>query len=96
MKTTIAKTIRDRILSCYPRTEVEITTTALGKPMLRVTTDHGKADPIGQLALRTFPEAVETYFACHVFRRASLSIYLKGKGTFRAACDAALKGQAKV
>lgn len=46
---------------------------------LHVETDHGKTTRIGQYALSKFPE-VYTYHACHIFRRATLSIYFK-RGT---------------
>lgn len=78
MKTTkkTAETVLKSILAHFDRTSGTVERTALGKLQLSIETDHGKADRIGQYALRGF-KSVHTYFACHVFRKARLSIYFK-------------------
>ena len=69
--------ILKEILAHFPRTTGWLDSTALGKPVIRIKTDHGKADRIGQYALSRWPKKVYTYFACHEFRQAHLSIYFK-------------------
>lgn len=45
---------------------------------IRLETDHGKCQRIGQYVLSVHSDKVQTYFACHEFRRGHLAIYLKG------------------
>lgn len=64
------------LLKHFTRTQASIERKTGFQPRIAVVTDHGKADQIGQWALRNF-KCVQTYFACHEFRKAKLSIYLK-------------------
>lgn len=80
---TKADILKD-ILAHFPRTIGKLDTTGVmnkrtGRPnwYIRMETDHGKADRIGQYALRVYGKQVYTYSACHIFRKAHLSIYFK-------------------
>jgi hypothetical protein len=67
--------ILKNILAAFPRTDGQLETTAMGKPVILIKTDHGKADHIGQFALSHWPKQVYTYSTCHEFRQAHLAIY---------------------
>jgi len=61
----------------YPKATGTIGKTALGKGVINLECNHGEADRIGQFCLQYFGSQVYTYFACHIFRRAHLTIYSK-------------------
>lgn len=68
--------ILKEILAHFPRTTGKVYK-GNGRPYsLDIRTDHGKAERIGQFALRRYSQ-VYTYSACHIFRQAHLSIYFK-------------------
>lgn len=69
--------ILKNILAHFDRTSGAYEAKPGFQPRFTIETDHGKADRIGQCALRQFPKQVQTYYACHIFRKARLSIYLK-------------------
>ena len=75
-KRVTKKDILKDILAHFPRTTGMIETLC-GEKRLLLETDHGKADRIGQYAMRMYGKQVYTYYACHVFRKAHLSIYFK-------------------
>lgn len=63
-----------QIKSSYKVTEIP---DCLGKnDRLTIECNHGDCDVIGQFALRGFSN-VQTYFACHLFKRGRLTIYFK-------------------
>jgi hypothetical protein len=68
--------ILKQVMAHFPRTTGKVDRIGQGKQYLAIEAGHGQAERIGQWAFRTFPE-VQTYFACHEFRRARLSIYFK-------------------
>jgi hypothetical protein len=78
LRVTKADILKD-ILAHFPRTSGQIEPLAGSKneKYLSIETDHGKADRIGQYAMRLYGKQVYTYFACHVFRKARLAIYFK-------------------
>jgi len=75
---TKADILKD-ILAHFPRTSGYVVPCAGNKAekYISLETDHGKADRIGQYALRVYGKQVFTYYACHIFRKARLSIYFK-------------------
>lgn len=46
------------------------------KDRLHIECNHGDCEKIGQFALRGFSN-VQTYFACHLFKKGRLTIYFK-------------------
>jgi len=71
------KEILRSIVAHFPRTRGKVEKTALGKGVIQIRTDHGKANRIGQFAMTNWPKQIETYFACHIFKQAHLAIYFK-------------------
>lgn len=71
------KHILKEITSRYRIFESDIRKTAAGKGEIYLECNHGDANRIGQFVLQYFPKQVYTYFACHIFRKAHLSIYFK-------------------
>jgi len=71
------KHILSEIRSHYRIFSSEIGKTALGKGQIHLECWHGDCERIGQFVLRTFSKQVYTYFACHEFRKGTLSIYFK-------------------
>lgn len=65
------------ILAHFNRTTGEVAQIGNGKPYIHLETDHGKCEKIGQYAMSKFSKEVYTYFACHIFRKGTLSIYFK-------------------
>lgn len=65
------------IKSRYKVTNTQIDKTWLGKGVIHLECNHGEANRIGQFCLQYFGKQVHTYFACHIFRKGSLSIYFK-------------------
>ncbi len=72
---TKADILKD-ILAHFPRTTGEITQITDEK-YLRLETDHGKAERIGQYVMSVHSKQVYTYVVCHIFRKATVSIYFK-------------------
>jgi len=72
-KKAIVQEIRKR----YKVWDVRISKTALGKGQIHLVCNHGDCNRIGQFVLSWFPKQVFTYFACHAFRKGSLSIHFK-------------------
>ena len=72
-----AKDILTDICRHFNNTRGTLEKTALNKRVIHLECDHGKAQNIGQYAVRQFPKQIHTYFACHIFRKARLSIYFK-------------------
>lgn len=75
MKTMKREAILKDIIEHFERTTGTVEADGECQPRLSIVTDHGKADRIGQYALSKFSGQVQTYFACHTFRKAHLSIY---------------------
>ncbi len=64
--------------SHWKNAQCEIGKTALGKGVIHVTGCwHGDCERIGQYVFRTYPKQIFTYFACHEFKKGSVSIYFK-------------------
>lgn len=74
----ITKDLIIREIRCrFPKVVCEVEKTALGKGVIQVECYHGDCERIGQYVLRNFPKQIQTYFACHIFKRGRLSIYFK-------------------
>ena len=68
--------ILEDIKAHFPGLNIKLAQIGETPEYLAVECFHGKADSLGQFALRSYKE-VQTYFACHIFRKARLSIYFK-------------------
>ena len=71
------KAIVQEIKSRYKVFAVNIEKTALGKGVIHLECNHGDCERIGQFVFRSWPKQIFTYFACHIFRKGTLSIYFK-------------------
>jgi len=71
------KAIIQEIKSHWSTAQCVIEKTALGKGIIQVRCWHGDCERIGQFMMRSFGNVIQTYFACHEFKKGHLAIYFK-------------------